>query len=317
MPDRELEEILEIPEMKEFLRELDLAQKKFYRHRLDLFKAVDKTQLQLLKRVILDLGLPIEIKTEFGTLKCFYKPQESYLREFVKNLHILREPEKNLPDVQKISKSELLEHASNLTIVFYDYLLQNLKDEIETAIKNAWKLSRVDLGIKLGKTEKSPSIVTEIINKITKENRQKYTQKYQIGRGLSLKAKKSIWQDAFFVEFYLTVESFPTEVIKGKEKSIWEYAYFIIDNLGESHLKELENDSRFSDAPPGLLRQAVKIWVDCSINSRKIDPKFKPRNLLFVHALHKLGVKKEYKPSSLQTYWEKGKNLIDGSDFKS
>lgn len=317
MIDRDLDELLQIPQVKEFVQELILAQKKFYKYRFSLIKTLDEKHRLLLKDMILELGFPIQLKTEFGELLCFYKPQESYFRAVVGNIDTLSKAEANIPKSQHSSKSELLENASDITIAFYNYLLQNLKNEVEAAIKTSWKLSKIDTAKIIGRDKKLPPVVTEIINKVTKANRDRYTQKYGIGRGLGQKQKKSIWQDDFCRVFYQMVEGFPTVIIKERNKSIWEYAYFITDQLGKSHLAELEKDSRFSDAPPGLLRQAVKVWVESSENSRKVNPEFKPRNLLFVHALHKLGVNEKYKPSSLQTYWERGKRLYNKSDIKN
>jgi hypothetical protein len=68
------------------------------------------------------------------------------------------------------------------------------------------------------------------------------------------------------------------------------------------------------DAPAGLLRKAIEIWPSRNENHRKIEPEFKPRNLLFIHALHKLGITKDFKPSSLQTNFEIGRRLFKESD---
>ncbi len=105
------------------------------------------------------------------------------------------------------------------------------------------------------------------------------------------------------------------------EISFWDYALdkLIEDEFDSLTISQLRERSVKNNISNSLFDKAVKAWRKYlhDENWNEMTDEHKPRAFEFLHALELLDYPKDYKYSTLDTYYYAGRSLHKKSDFQS
>lgn len=274
--------------------------------------------------IIID-GMHRQIRGEPRIIyECGSATREAHDNDVIKKMRKGRTPDELLNDFierQKVEGLTFYEPVGDLSVpyLFSEELKKFLPDFINYLVEKL-DVSKVCSSLDEHQTLHfvSPELAQrtgEMKKILVQDFLAKHSNEPEIKRALrrepggARKRKGFVWTDKDKIAFFQQVESLP----KRENVSYWKYA---LDQLIEQEFDAetiawLKSRPVLKDFPEQLFAEAVKVWRKYleSENWNGMRSEDKPLAFEFRHALHLLDYPDEFKYSTLETHYYKGKKL--------